>query len=301
MNLAPIALFTYKKLAPLKAAIEALKKNNLAKDSNLIVFSDGPKKASDIGQIKKVRDYIETISGFKSVVHNFSDSNKGLAVSIVGGVSRILKQHETVIVLEDDLLTSPNFLDFMNESLNHYKNNNKIISISGYTPPIKNLKNYSFDNYFTQRASSWGWATYREQWLRVDWDVTDYSQFEKNTIAKKKFNNMGSDMTFMLAKQMKGSIDSWAIRWCYHQFRNDLYTVFPMVSKINNIGFTEGATHTKGNSEMARFATPIDTKNSTSFKFNNDISLETSFIKQFIVPYSIKTRILYKLKGIVGK
>ncbi|GAL71319.1 glycosyltransferase [Jejuia pallidilutea] len=137
MDLAPIALFTYKKLAPLKATVEALKSNNLAEKSELIVFSDGPKKESDTPQIEAVRAYIKTITGFKKITCIFSKNNKGLAKSILEGVTQILKQNETVIVLEDDLKTSINFLDFMNESLDFYKDNDKIISISGYTPPIK--------------------------------------------------------------------------------------------------------------------------------------------------------------------
>ncbi|GAL67519.1 glycosyltransferase [Jejuia pallidilutea] len=300
MDLAPIALFTYKKLAPLKATVEALKSNNLAEKSELIVFSDGPKKESDTPQIEAVRAYIKTITGFKKITCIFSKNNKGLAKSILEGVTQILKQNETVIVLEDDLKTSINFLDFMNESLDFYKDNDKIISISGYTPPIKVPKQYVYDNYFTQRASSWGWATYRAQWEKVDWDVSDYSSFKNNTNAKRRFNRMGSDMSYMLSKQMKNTIDSWAIRWCYHQFKNNLYSVFPMTSKIENIGFTQGATHTKGNFEMLRFATPLDTTNTTKFKFLDKVELNKTFIKQFTIPYSLKTRIVYKLKGLFG-
>ncbi len=299
MKLAPIALFTYKKLAPLKATIEALQKNNLAKHSELIIFSDGPKKDSDKIQIQEVRSYLKSINGFKKIDLNFSEKNKGLAVSIIEGVSKILEENETIIVLEDDLLTSVNFLDFMNKSLDYYKNNKKIHSISGYTPQIDLKNSYPYDIYFTQRASSWGWATYKSKWKEVDWKVTDYIRFKKNKKLHRKFNAMGSDMSFMLSKQMKGNIDSWAIRWCYHQFKEDLYTVFPVQSKIQNIGFTEGATHTKGNSETLRFATIFDKTNKINFNFKDNIVLEKYFIKQFIKPYSIKTRIYYKLKGIL--
>lgn len=301
MKLAPIALFTYKKIGPLKATIAALKRNNLAKQSELIVFSDGPKTSKDIEQIEAVRTYINSITGFKKMSTIFSKKNKGLASSITDGVSMILENHESIIVLEDDLKSSRNFLDFMNQSLEYYKGNSKIMSISGYTPPIKLPNGSEHDNYFTQRASSWGWATYKTQWEKVDWKVSDYSSFKNNNSAKKKFNKMGSDLSFMLSKQMKKTIDSWAIRWCYHQFKNNLYTVFPMTSKIENIGFSDLATHTKGNTEMLRFATPLDISNTVNFNFADDVKLNDIFIKQFTVPYSIKTRVLYKIKGYLFK
>ncbi|WP_282124603.1 sugar transferase [Algibacter mikhailovii] len=299
-NPAPILLFTYKRLEPLIITIEALKKNNLASESDLFIFSDGPKKKEDESSIDEIRMFLKTIDGFKRIEIIESPYNQGLANSIIGGVTKVMKRYNKVIVLEDDLKTSTNFLDFMNKSLDYYENNKKIMSISGYTPPIVTPEGYTYDNYFTQRASSWGWATYKSQWEKVDWSVSGYNDFKKNFKAKRKFNKMGSDMAFMLSKQMNKAIDSWAIRWCYHQFKNDLYTVFPISSKIDNIGFAEGATHTKGNSEILRFASPIDNSKYSEFNFKDVIVLDSSFIKQFVVPYSMKTRIKYKLKGIFG-
>jgi len=298
MTLAPIALFTFKKVSPLKATIAALQRNYLAKDSELVVFSDGAKKSHDVQQVEQVRAYLKTLTGFKKVTLQISETNKGLATSIIEGVTQLLALHETVIVLEDDLVTSPNFLNFMNAGLDYYKKNTSILSISGYTPQLKVNKEYAFDTYFTQRASSWGWATYREQWNKVDWRVSDYENFKVDQQAKKKFNQMGSDMSFMLSKQMSGKIDSWAIRWCYHQYRNNLFSVFPTRSKIENIGFMAGATHTTGKNESSRFATLLDTSNKTHFDFNPNIALEKRFIKYFVKPYSLKTRVYYKLKGL---
>ena len=296
--MAPVLIFTYKKLAPLQRAIAALRNNTLANESEVIIFSDGPKNASDHNQIEAVRAYIKQINGFKKVTIHASNQNRGLATSIIGGVSETLNTFDAVIVLEDDLVTSINFLDFMNHALVKYQNDRRIHSIAGYTVPVKIPENYQFDTYFTQRASSWGWATWSNRWDKVDWEVSDYSFFAENKAAQRRFNAMGSDMSAMLAKQMQGKISSWAIRWCYHQFKNGLYTVYPTVSKVSNIGFGEDATHTKGSTK--RYATPLDISGKRDFKFNPNPELKEPFISQFVSTFSIKTRIYYKIKDYLG-
>jgi len=299
MQLATIALFTYKKLIPLKSTVNALKKNKLAEESELVIFSDEGKNNSDKIKVNNVRDFLKTIQGFKKITIYKANTNKGLATSIIDGVSEILKNNERVIVMEDDLVSSPNFLSFMNEALENYHNNPLIFSIAGYSPPIKDITNYPYDNYFTKRASSWGWATYKNQWNKIDWDIIDYNIFKYDRIAKKKFNYMGSDMVGMLKKQMTGKLDSWAIRWCYHQFKNDLYTVYPITSKIKNIGFNEDATHTNNNGLATRFETKLDISNQLQFNWDNNVLTKKRFIKDFIKPYSIKKRIFFKIKNIL--
>ncbi|MGB7393263.1 MAG: glycosyltransferase [Pricia sp.] len=284
---APICIFTYKKVEPLQRAIEALQKNHKAPESELYFFSDGPKNEDDTAQIEQVRAYISQIDGFKSVEVVAQKENKGLARSIIEGVSEVLKKHGSIIVLEDDLVTSRNFLDFMNQALHAYRSDEKIFSISGYTTPIEKPPNHTFDNYFTRRGSSWGWATWKDRWEKVDWSVSDYNTFSTDRWAKRKFNKMGSDMSAMLAKQMTGKISSWAIRWCYHQFKHDLYTVYPTMSKITNIGFGENATHTKGSAE--RYATPLDTSGKKDFRFDPNPKLDQRFIKQFVTRFSIRS------------
>lgn len=296
--MAPILVFTYKKLAPLKRTIAALQKNTLAGESELIVFSDGAKNTDDLDQILAVRLFLKKIDGFKKVTIRTADKNKGLAASIIDGVSETLKTYAAVIVLEDDLVTSVNFLEFMNQALEQYETDRRVHSIAGYTVPIEKPEDYPFDNYFTQRASSWGWATWKDRWEKVDWAVSDYPVFSRDNVAQRKFNAMGSDMAGMLAKQMKGQISSWAIRWCYHQYKYGLFSVYPTVSKVINIGFGEAATHTKGSQD--RFATPLDVSSKRIFNLKLVPELDTRFVKQFIAKYSLKTRALYKIKDFLG-
>lgn len=292
-DLAPIALFTYNRLCETKQTIQALEKNFLAKESLLYVFSDGGKKEKDIKLVSEVRQYLKSVNGFKDIILFEAKENKGLAYSIINGVTEVICKHGKIIVLEDDLITSANFLDYMNQALNFYKNNEKIISISGYTLNLPNLKNYSEDYYIGLRASSWGWATWLDKWDATDWEVNDYKDFVKSLKKRKDFYNIGTDMPKMLKNQMEGKIDSWAIRWCYHQFKNELWTVFSSKSKVNSIGINENATHTKG---VTKFITPMDDGKKREFLFDEKPSINHILINDFKSFFSIQKRILDKIK-----
>ena len=289
--LSPILLFTYNRIHPLRETIAALKANIHAAESSLFVFSDGAKSPKDDKAVLEVRNYVDGLKGFKKISVFESPQNKGLANSIIEGVTKIINEHGKVIVLEDDLVSSRNFLSFMNQSLNHYEAYEKVLSIAGFSMPINGV---SSDAYFTKRISSWGWATWKEKWNSVDWAVKDYSSFARDEAARIAFNKMGSDLSGMLDKQMRGNINSWAIRWCYHQFKHDLFTVYPAVSKIINVGLGHSdATHTT--ERFSRFKTTLDVSEKTSFSLPGKIELDPGLISQFIKPYSIPQRIKYKL------
>lgn len=295
----PVIIFCYNRLDNLKRTVENLQYNPESGATELYIFSDGPSKDADNHRVAAIREYLPSITGFRELHIINSERNKGLAKSIIEGVTEVLKIHETVIVLEDDLLTSTNFLSYMNKSLDFYKDNKKVLSISGYSFPIRFPQVYVYDNYFTKRSSSWGWGTWRSRWNAVDWEVKDYQDFASNPAARKRFNLMGSDMAGMLDRQMKGKISSWAIRWCYHQFKTDTYTAFPSLSKIQNIGFGEAATHTSS-IQKSRFATSLDTTDRQIFKLNPFVSLNSSLIRQFVRKYSVVTRLKYKALSLIS-
>ncbi|MES1221841.1 MAG: sugar transferase, partial [Bacteroidota bacterium] len=239
-----------------------------------------------------VRSYLKQVTGFRSIHITEASKNKGLANSIIEGVTDIINHHGKIIVLEDDLLSSSNFLVYMNKALEYYSDNDKIFSVSGFSMPVKGL--CEDDIYFTGRSSSWGWATWKQQWNKVDWEVKDYPQFNQDRFAKQAFNKMGSDMSQMLRKQIQGKINSWAIRWCYYQFKHQLFTVYPAISKIRNIGLEDArATHT--NERFSRFKTTIDISENTTFNFTDKVTLDKNIIKQFVKPYSYPQRIKYKV------
>lgn len=297
MNLAPIILFTYKRLDTLELTVDALKKNYLAKDSDLIIFSDAAKGEKDRMAVENVRMYLQTIEGFKSVQIHQANVNKGLANSIIDGVSEVFKTNDSVIVLEDDLVSSPNFLNYMNEALTFYRDNSKVFSIAGFSIPIR--KTATEDVFFTQRANSTGWATWQDRWEKIDWTVKAYETFKGDRQKRKQFNQMGSDMSSMLDKQMTGRLDSWAIRWCFHQFMNDLYSVHPFVSKIENVGFTPDASNTK--ERFNRFKTNLDQGEKIEFTFSKEVKLDRKVIRQFIKPFTIVSRMKYKMLNLLSR
>lgn len=288
---APIILFTYKRLDALKYTVAALQQNFYASDTELFIFSDAAKTENEEKSVEEVRSYLKTISGFKNVYISESKKNKGLSKSIIEGVSKIFEQHNRVIVLEDDLVTSKNFISFMNQGLDFYEQDQRVFSIAGFSYIIKGLTEQ--DIYFTKRAESWGWASWKDRWNNIDWEVKGYEVFKKDTRQRRAFNRMGSDMAGLLDKQMNGNIDSWAIRWCYHQFLHNKFTVFPGVSKVVSIGYTKEATHTKNT--FQRYKTVLDSSNNEVFNFHHEISLDPRIIKQVTKHHSIPTRIKYKI------
>ncbi len=241
--LSPIVLFVYSRPAHTKKTIESLKKNKLSLDSDLFIFSDGPKTSSDAKAVEAVRKYIKTIVGFRHIQIIEAPKNKGLADSIISGVTQIINRYNRVIVLEDDLETSKNFLKYMNNALSFYQDTTNIWSISGFCPPIKIPDGYKKPIYLSYRSSSYGWATWKDRWDKNDWQIKDYEQFRKDKKKKEKFNRGGKDLTSLLEYQMKGDIDSWAVRWCYNQFKLDMFSIYPVISKIRNIGFDGSGTH----------------------------------------------------------
>ena len=245
-KVSPIVIFVYRRLS-VKKTIESIKTDIVHSTSDLYIFSDGYKNDLDELDVIKVREYLKTINGFKSVTIIESDRNKGLANSIMGGVVEMINKYHKVIVLEDDLIVSNDFLEYMNDALEFYKNDRKIWSISGYTPKLPCLADYDKDLYLSPRGASWGWATWKDRWDSVDWDAKDFKKLKHDKKMRKDFELGGNDMYKMLELQMLGKIDSWAIRWCFSQFLQDKYTVYPGKSKIVNNGFNDSkGTHIGG-------------------------------------------------------
>jgi len=304
-TLAPVVIFAYKRKAELKRAVEGLQACHLADETDLFIFSDGPKGEKDINGVNEVRDFIQSIKGFKKITYFFSEQNKGLGSSIIGGVAKILESHQTIIVLEDDLVPSKNFLQYMNQGLQTYRDDLKVFSISGYNYPFKIKHNEANDAYFLPRTCSYGWATWRNRWEGLDWEIRDFEEFSKNKTAIRKFNSGGKDLYQMLSRQQAGIIDSWAIRWSYNQFKRNAVTVYPILSKIKNTGFSEQSTNTN---IYNKYYTEFDKGDKDIFLFPSTPQVDSFYLKQLQNFYSIKSRIknriltfLYKVGIITNK
>lgn len=214
--------------------------NVLAPESELFVYSDGPKNETDIDRVREVREYLAVVTGFRAVHIQEAPRNKGLAASVIEGVSFVLSKFPAVIVLEDDMLSTTDFLTFMNQALQTYASRQDIFSVTGYTPPITFPPDYRHDVYLVPRASSWGWGTWAHHWAKADWQVKDFHEMKNDPSRREAFTLGGEDLWPMLFKQQQGVIDSWAIRWTYAQFKNKAYGLYPVHSKIRNIG-TDGS------------------------------------------------------------
>ena len=294
-NYAPIIIFCYRR--KIDKLIYSLLRNKESSNSKLFIFSDGFKSKLDEHDVLNVRKSLKKIKNFKSVSIIESDKNNGLANSIIKGATSVINKFGKAIILEDDLILSPHFLNFMNNSLNFYKKNKHIWSISGFSPPIKFPENYKEEVFLSLRPSSWGWATWQSRWNKVNWDIKDFNQFKRDKIKIDKFNMAGNDLFKMLELQYLKKIDSWAIRWCYSQFVHSAFSVTPKISMVQNIGFADKfATHNhnKGNASKWKVHLSkqpirccditINKKIQNDFKKFHDLSFYTNigyFLKKF--------------------
>ena len=239
---APIALFAYNRLAHMRKTVEALQKNEMANESDLIIFSDAPKGPEAAAAVGEVREYIKAITGFRSINIIERDRNLGLANSIIDGVTILCKEYGRVIVLEDDLITSPFFLKYMNTALARYQNDEQVMQISGYMFPISIAA--ETDAVFLPLTTSWGWATWQRAWQHFDPAARGHGALKDNVDMRNKFNLDGSyDYFGMLEQQMQGKIDSWAIRWYLSVWIRGGLTLFPLKTLVENIGFDGSGTH----------------------------------------------------------
>lgn len=242
-KLAPIVLFTYNRLDHLKKTVNSLKKNKLSKLSQLTIYSDGPKNRIDEIKIKILRKYLKKIRGFKSINIREQLKNKGLAQNIIDGLNDTFAKYSSAIILEDDLVLSNNFLEYMNEALQLYKNKRKIISIHAYSYPIKFQKSDP-DYFFLRGADCWGWAAWSRSWklFEKNGNLLRKKIIKKKLIKQFNFNNSFNYMK-MLEDQIKGKNNSWAIRWYASAFLMNKLTLYPKKSFVKNIGVDGTGTH----------------------------------------------------------
>lgn len=299
-NLAPIIVFAFNRVDTLQNTIESLKKNKEAKDSELYVFVDGPRlnKDGEKEQVLAVQEYVKTITGFKNINYKFSETNKGLAQSIISGTTLVINKYGKVIVVEDDLYVSPCFLTFMNILLDKYRNDQRIFQISGYGLKIKVPAEYKYDIYMHIRAHSWTWATWKDRWDTVDWEVKDYQDLVQNKKKQKAFNNGGSDLFKMLKGYMEGKNNSWYIRFTYSMFLQNKFGICPIKSLVINDGFRSQATHCN---TYNRYTVDFFNEYKNDFLIPEHIEWNPIISKKVYKYWSIPYRIYGKMMSIIKK
>jgi hypothetical protein len=240
-DLAPICLFVYNRPVHAKKTIDHLIKNDLADQSILYVFSDGPKSNDSTGNVAEVRDIIGKVNGFKEIHVIEQEHNQGLANSIINGATKIIEQYGSAIIVEDDILTPPYFLTFMNKGLQKYADNKKVASIHAYCYPVRNELPETF---FIKGADCWGWATWKRAWDIFEPNGVKLLEEIKQKGLKREFNfNNTYNYYKMLKNQVKGKNDSWAVRWYASAFLANMYTLYPYPSLVHNIGFDNTGEH----------------------------------------------------------
>ncbi len=241
-DLAPIVLFVYNRLDHTKQTLEALLANELANQSEIFIYSDAAKSRNDEIKVAEVREYIKKVSGFKKVTIIQRERNFGLASNIIDGVTKIVNEYGKIIVLEDDLITSPYFLSFMNKGLELYKDEPRVASIHGYIYPIDSLP----ETFFIKGADCWGWATWSDKWSIFEPNGQKLLDEIRKLKLEREIDFNGSyGFVKMLKSQIVGKNNSWAIRWYASTFLNGMLTLYPGKSYVQNIGFDSQATHCK--------------------------------------------------------
>ena len=238
---APVVLFVYNRLRHTQQTIEALRRSRLSQQTALYIYSDGAESEKDQKSVSDVRSYIKSVDGFGSIEIVEKDRNLGLAESIVAGITEIVTRHDKVIILEDDLRTSPYFLQFMNDGLALYNDNDRVVSIHGYIYPVKTELPETF---FLRGADCWGWATWKRGWDIFERDGVRLLNELKMKNLNHEFDLNGSyPYTQMLQDQIDGKNDSWAIRWHASAFLKEKLTLYPGRSLVQNIGMDRSGKH----------------------------------------------------------
>ena len=294
-SLAPIGVSTYVRLQHLQECIGALKQNELAAQSDLFVFSDGP-KSGDEEKVALVRSYLRTIDGFNRVrivrrkTNNRTKNNRG-------GMSLLLNRYGKVIFLEEDVIAAPGFLTFMNQALDKYDRNKKVFSVTGYCPPIAIPQGYPYDVFFLKRCSAWGFGIWKDRFDSIRYITPDeYVGFTKDSNRVSEFvSGGGEDLMFLLKADAYGKIDAGDVKAMYAQFLKDQYTVYPRQALTSNIGFDGTGTHCR---VTTRFTVAVS--NQRAFSFPDDVVIDQRIIEsnrkfRAVPPYVL--RVMMKWLG----
>lgn len=274
MHLSPIILFVYNRLWYTQQTIRALQKNIFARESELFIYSDGAKSEVDREKVCEVREYIKTIDGFKNISIIEREKNYGLAENIISGVTEIVNRYGTVIVLEDDIVTSPYFLKYMNEALGLYENEEKVMHISGWTYPA--FKQKSGDTFFWHQMNCWGWGTWKRAWIKLERDVDVLIDgLTKEKIEQFTYGGRIGSYQRLLDNR-SGKVKTWAVFWNASIFLNGGLCLNPIYPLSLHIGHGEDATHVKCSHNVFEH----EINDLTDFVFSTEISENRNITKK---------------------
>ena len=241
-SLAPIAIFVFRRPRHTAEVLASLSRNLLLSDSTLYVFCEGARSIDDIALVQETRQLIRSNAKAREVHIIEREQNLGCANSIITGINHVLREHDRVIVLEDDIVVSRHFLEYMNEGLDKYSHSAKVMHISAYAFPNQSAR--SSGAGFLPLISSWGWGTWRRAWSQFDEQLQALPWLKSSNWRRFRFDVYGAYRYYQMLQQCSDrTIDAWDIRWYLTVFRRGGLGLFPHSSLTANIGFDSTATH----------------------------------------------------------
>lgn len=279
-----IGVFCYKRAAKLKASMEALLQNPECANLEVIFFADGYKGEKDKQGVLETRAYIDTLTGFKNIHKHYRDKNFSTGPNFHTGLSYLSNNYDRFIIVEDDLVVTPNYIKYLLDGLDFYKNEKSVFCVTGFCFPLK-INNYPYDSIVANRFCSYGWASWANRVKNVVWDKEGLQNIIKTSPDfKSRLNKEGMDLYRMVEKEINGTISTWDIQMQVYVSENRLKVIYPIISKGTNIGFDNESTNTFG---IDYLQTPQDPGIKREFKFCGVDLIEPSLQKQLRKPYSL--------------
>jgi acetyltransferase-like isoleucine patch superfamily enzyme len=308
MTRTPIAVFTYNRPDHTRSMLDSLAGCARLDECQVFIFSDGPRHAEHTSEVAKVRELIRDWGHVHHATIEEQASNQGLAKSIVNGVTKLCDEYGRVIVLEDDMVVSPRFLDYMLTALDRYQDEEKLCQISGYMFPVRHPQEP--DAFFLPITTTWGWATWGRAWKLFQWDTDEAITQLKDPVVRFAFD-LGGVYSFsrMMDECAAGGNDSWGIRWWWSVFKAQKLILHPRQSFVWVGGFDGSGTNSGEDKRM--MSIPMQKTLSfpwnESFRFPSDINVDTvayERIKKYLrTPQisSFRTRLKRKIRTLLKK
>ena len=278
MQLAPIGLSTYSRLRHIQQTVEALQRNTLAPYSDLYVFSDAP-QPGDEEKVQAVRDFLRTVSGFKRVEIIERQTNSR-TYNNRQGIRMLLEMYGKMIFMEEDILTAPSFLNFMNQALETYEGNKRVFSIAGYCPPINFPKDYPYDAFIHPRFNPWGFGIWKDRFdlieMKIPKQVIKTVFFNPKNLYK--FSKLGPDMIPNVINNYFEFADGLDIRIIPQEFVLNMFTVYPTQYLVDNIGVDGSGMHAR---KKDHFRVDLFKEEKTEYKFPNTLEINPEIMESF--------------------
>jgi hypothetical protein len=237
----PIILFAYARPDHLRKTLESLRVNKVPL---IYVFSDGPKTPEKQPAVKEVRKILHEIDWCTTIITE-RENNLGLGRSIIKGVTEVLQKENMVIIFEDDLICVPGTYNYLCAALEHYRDDTRVMSVTGWTHPLVTPKNIKDQPYFDGRAECWVWGTWARSWK----GMLEYDAFSLMKMCEEKGIDVyryGADLTNMAKVELKQNI--WAVRFLYWHIFNHGLCLRPPWSMVEHIGFDKEGTNAQSES-----------------------------------------------------